>query len=217
MPVLSPVVEHGRYDLAFEIGGRSCACQCKSGAARCIAPRAASSQVNLTSARCTPQGYGHASYLDGEIDLPWRSIAGTGPLLPSAERWRSGAERSAAVAPPRNCADERPLILPQIRVPRGCSSAGRASRWQREGQGFEPPQLHSLFRRRRARRRRLPRVPQPLRLLPRARCRGRRHRGQPAGQAVRAAGTGGAAVTPPIAPAPLPTAARAGSTRAPPA
>ena len=26
---------------------------------------------------------------------------------------------------------------------RGCSSAGRASRWQREGQGFEPPQLHS--------------------------------------------------------------------------
>ena len=24
----------------------------------------------------------------------------------------------------------------------GCSSAGRASRWQREGQGFEPPQLH---------------------------------------------------------------------------
>ena len=26
------------------------------------------------------------------------------------------------------------------RVSRGCSSAGRASRWQREGQGFEPPQ-----------------------------------------------------------------------------
>ena len=27
---------------------------------------------------------------------------------------------------------------------RGCSSAGRASRWQREGQGFEPPQLHQV-------------------------------------------------------------------------
>lgn len=24
----------------------------------------------------------------------------------------------------------------------GCSSAGRASGWQSEGQGFEPPQLH---------------------------------------------------------------------------
>ena len=30
--------------------------------------------------------------------------------------------------------------------PRGCSSAGRASGWQPEGQGFEPPQLHSAKR-----------------------------------------------------------------------
>ena len=30
--------------------------------------------------------------------------------------------------------------------PWGCSSAGRASRWQREGQGFDPPQLHLNFR-----------------------------------------------------------------------
>src|SRR6476620_11175640 len=30
----------------------------------------------------------------------------------------------------------------RVRVPWGCSSAGRARRWQRRGQGFEPPQLH---------------------------------------------------------------------------
>ena len=37
----------------------------------------------------------------------------------------------------------------------GCSSAGRASGWQSEGQGFDPPQLHQDFRRRRERLRRL--------------------------------------------------------------
>jgi hypothetical protein len=32
VPVLRPVVEHGRYDLAFEIGGRLLRVQCKWGA-----------------------------------------------------------------------------------------------------------------------------------------------------------------------------------------
>ena len=34
------------------------------------------------------------------------------------------------------------LSRDKLRSPRGCSSAGRASGWQPEGQGFEPPQLH---------------------------------------------------------------------------
>ena len=39
------------------------------------------------------------------------------------------------------------FLLGRSRVSRGFSSAGRASRWQREGQGFEPPQLHCSDRR----------------------------------------------------------------------
>ena len=51
--------------------------------------------------------------------------------LPIAEIWKKAAFLLAAA-----------LSRDKLRSPRGCSSAGRASGWQPEGQGFEPPQLH---------------------------------------------------------------------------
>jgi prevent-host-death family protein len=66
IPVLRPIVEHGRYDLAFEIGGRILRVQCKWGA---LEDDGAVIKVALQSCRHTPSGYVHRSYTADEIDL----------------------------------------------------------------------------------------------------------------------------------------------------
>jgi prevent-host-death family protein len=66
IPVLRPAQEHGRYDMAFEIGGQLLRVQCKWGA---FHRQAGVVKVNLSSSWCTPHGYVRSSYLAGEIDL----------------------------------------------------------------------------------------------------------------------------------------------------
>jgi len=57
VPVLRPVVEHGRYDLGFEIGDHILRVQCKWG------------KVSLRTSWLTPAGYVRSPYLPSEIDL----------------------------------------------------------------------------------------------------------------------------------------------------
>jgi prevent-host-death family protein len=66
IPVLRPIVDHARYDLAFEIGDRILRVQCKWGG---LHDGGAVIKVNLTSSWCTPRGYERRFYEDGEIDL----------------------------------------------------------------------------------------------------------------------------------------------------
>jgi prevent-host-death family protein len=66
VPVLRPIVEHARYDLAFEIGERLYRVQCKWGG---LHDDGALIKVNLTSNRCTPTGYERRYYSENEIDL----------------------------------------------------------------------------------------------------------------------------------------------------
>ena len=66
IPVLRPMVEHGRYDLAFEIGERILRVQCKWGG---LHEDGAVIRVNLTSSWCTPTGYERRYYSVDEIDL----------------------------------------------------------------------------------------------------------------------------------------------------
>jgi prevent-host-death family protein len=66
VPVLRPTQEHGRYDLAFEIAGQILRVQCKWGN---LDEDGAVIRVNLTSSRCTPNGYERRFYEEGEIDL----------------------------------------------------------------------------------------------------------------------------------------------------
>jgi prevent-host-death family protein len=66
IPVLKPVAEHGRYDLAFEIGGQIYRVQCKWGN---LDPEAGVIKINLASSGCTPNGYERRSYSANEIDL----------------------------------------------------------------------------------------------------------------------------------------------------
>jgi prevent-host-death family protein len=66
VPVLRPMQEHGRYDLAFEIGGTLLRVQCKWGA---LARDGSVVQVKTQNSRCTPAGYVRATYAEHEIDL----------------------------------------------------------------------------------------------------------------------------------------------------
>jgi prevent-host-death family protein len=66
IPVLRPTQEHGRYDLAFEIGGRILRVQCKWGA---VDDAGAVIKVSLQSCCLTPAGYVRTPYGPDEIDL----------------------------------------------------------------------------------------------------------------------------------------------------
>ena len=80
--VLRPIAEHGRYDLAFEVGDRLLRVQCKWGA---LDEQGAVIKVNLESTRHTPSGYVRRSYSEAEIDCVAVYCAGTGRcyLLPA--------------------------------------------------------------------------------------------------------------------------------------
>jgi prevent-host-death family protein len=64
--VLRPIVEHGRYDLAFEIGDRILRVQCKWAA---LDATRNVIKVQLQSSSCTSTGYSRRSYRVDEIDL----------------------------------------------------------------------------------------------------------------------------------------------------
>jgi prevent-host-death family protein len=66
VPVLKPLVEHGRYDLAFEIGSRLLRVQCKWGA---FDRTAGVVKLTLQSSRRLPSGYERRTYAEDEIDL----------------------------------------------------------------------------------------------------------------------------------------------------
>jgi prevent-host-death family protein len=73
VPVLRPMTEHGRYDLAFEIGGRILRVQCKWGA---LDELGAVIRINLQGCRHTPNGYVYSSYGKDEIDAVAAYCAG---------------------------------------------------------------------------------------------------------------------------------------------
>ena len=66
IPVLRPVLEHARYDMAFEIGGDILRVQCKWGA---LDADGAIIKVSLRSSYLTPAGYVRNCYTADEIDL----------------------------------------------------------------------------------------------------------------------------------------------------
>jgi prevent-host-death family protein len=66
IPVLRPIQEHGRYDLAFEIGNRLYRIQCKWAS---LDRKAGVIKVQLRTSWYSPNGYVLNSYTPDEIDL----------------------------------------------------------------------------------------------------------------------------------------------------
>ena len=83
VPVLMPMSEHGRYDMAFEIAGRLLRVQCKWGA---LSSDGAVVIVRVGGNRCTPEGYVQTTYAEEELDLFGVYCAGLNRcfLLPSS-------------------------------------------------------------------------------------------------------------------------------------
>jgi prevent-host-death family protein len=141
IPVLRPVVEHARYDLAFEIGDRILRVQCKWGR---LHDDGAVIKVNLTSSWCTPTGYERRYYREDEIDLVavYCGDLDRCYLLPSAlVAGRRGIQ--LRVTPPKN--GQRACLNHAVdfEFPGAVAQLDRAPAWQAGGQGFESPQLHS--------------------------------------------------------------------------
>jgi hypothetical protein len=132
--VLRPVVEGRRCDLVFDGDGLLLRVQCKSASRRRNVV-----VVNARTRRLTPRGSVSTEYDASEVAaiaaycaeqdacsfIPIDDVAGQ---FVTHLRLAPGRRRPAG----------RDKIRGNLRVPRGYSSAGRASRWQREGRRFEP-------------------------------------------------------------------------------
>jgi prevent-host-death family protein len=141
IPVLRPVVEHARYDVAFEIGDRIYRVQCKWGA---LDEEAGVIKVSLRSSWCTPTGYEHRQYQPNEIDLVavYCGDLDRCYLLPhELAVGRSGIW--LRLKPPRNAQRACINLASDFEFAGAVAQLDRAPRWQRGGQGFESPQLHS--------------------------------------------------------------------------
>lgn len=142
IPVLRPVAEHGRTDLALEIGGDLFRVQVKWG--RLSAMRDVVI-VALRTSRCTPRGQVYGTYREGEVDL-FAVYCGELdrcfllPARPLANKTTLYLRLTAARNGQRACIN----LADDFTFGGAVAQLARASRWQREGQGFESPQLHSF-------------------------------------------------------------------------
>ena len=141
IPVLRPITEHARYDLAFEIGERLYRVQCKWGG---LHEDGAVIRVNLTSSWCTPTGYERRYYGENEIDLVavYCGDLDRCYLLPSKlVAGRRGIQ--LRVTPTKNGQRASLNHAVDFELAGAVAQLDRAPAWQAGGQGFESPQLHS--------------------------------------------------------------------------
>jgi prevent-host-death family protein len=141
IPVLRPVNEHGRTDLALDIGGVLYRVQVKWGrlnAARDVVI------VSLRTSRCTPRGHVRRTYCQGEVDLfaVYCGELDRCYLLP-AQPLANKTAIYLRLTPARNGQQACINLADDFLFAGAVAQLARASRWQREGQGFESPQLHS--------------------------------------------------------------------------
>ena len=142
IPVLRPVVEHGRYDLAFEIGDRILRVQCKWGA---LSDDGAIIKVNLTSNWCTPTGYERRYYTADEIDLVavYCSALDRCYLLPIAlVAGRRGIQ--LRVTPPKNGQRACLNLAVDFEFPGAIAQLGERLRGTQEAAGSSPASSTSL-------------------------------------------------------------------------
>ena len=141
VPVLRPVAEHGRTDLALEIGGDLFRVQVKWGRlsrARDVVIAA------IATSRCTPRGHIRRTYTEREVDL-FAVYCGELDrcfLLPASLLVNKTVVYLRLTAA-RNGQQACINLADDFTFDGAVAQLARATRWQRVGQGFESPQLHS--------------------------------------------------------------------------
>jgi prevent-host-death family protein len=138
--VLSPIAEHTRYDLAFDVGEQILRVQCKWGA---LDEDAGVIRVRVGGSRHTPKGYVFSSYSADEIDAvavycePLETV-----FLVPIELVAGKRQLHLRVAPTRN-SQVGAVNMASAYELGAVAQLGRALRWHRRGRGFESHQLHS--------------------------------------------------------------------------
>ena len=142
--VLLPVGEHGRVDLALDIADRLWRVQVKWGR---LSPAGDVVMVDLRSSRLTPGGYVVRNYTAAEIDL-FGIYCGELDrcFLVPISRVEGQSDVYLRLTPARNGQRACINLAKDFEFMGAVAQLARASRWQREGQGFESPQLHSSRR-----------------------------------------------------------------------
>jgi antitoxin (DNA-binding transcriptional repressor) of toxin-antitoxin stability system len=141
VPVLRPVAEHGRTDLALEIGGDRFRVQVKWGR---LSPPRDVVIVRIGTCGCTPRGYIRRTYSEHEVDLfavyCWELDRCF--LLP-AQLLVNKTCVSLRLTPPRNGQRSCINLADDFAFDGAVAQLARARDWQSRGRGFESPQLHS--------------------------------------------------------------------------
>jgi hypothetical protein len=140
VPVLRPVAEHGRTDLALEIGGDLFRVQVKWGR---LSPAGDVVIAAIATSRCTPRGHIRRTYTEYEVDLfaVYCGALDRCFLLPAhllVDKTVVYLRLTAARNGPRACIN----LADDFTFDGAVAQLARATRWQRVGQGFESPQLH---------------------------------------------------------------------------
>lgn len=141
VPVLRPVAEHGRTDLAFDIGGELLRVQVKWGR---LSANGDVVIVLLRTSRCTPRGHVRDTYHAGEVDL-FAVYCGEldRSFLLRASEFLGRQHVSLRLTRSRNGQQACINLADDYILEGAVAQLARAPRWQRGGQGFESPQLHS--------------------------------------------------------------------------
>jgi hypothetical protein len=132
--VLKPLLEHGRYDLAFDLGDRILRVQCK------WARRAGDVViVHLVGFRYTATGKVRSKYSAEEIDAvaAYCDELDTCYLMP-AEMIAGMSAVQLRLAAPKNGPTSLSKLGARSRTRWGYSSVGRAPPWHGGGRRFEP-------------------------------------------------------------------------------
>jgi hypothetical protein len=140
VPVWRPVAEHGRTDLVLDLGFNLWRVQVKWGR---LSPAREVVIVSLCTSRRTPTGHLRRRYTADEIDLfaVYRGELDRCFLL-SAAHFAGKAQIHLRLTPSRNGQRACINLADDFTFAGAVAQLARASRWQREGQGFESPQLH---------------------------------------------------------------------------
>jgi hypothetical protein len=141
IPVLRPVAEHGRADLALDVGGRLWRVQVKSGR---LSKAGDVVIVHTSTSRYTPRGYVSTTYSAQEIDLIGVYCAELDrcfliPIRVVEDRYAIQLRLTPARNAQRACIN----LANDFDFEGAVAQLARAPDRQSGGRGFESPQLHS--------------------------------------------------------------------------
>jgi prevent-host-death family protein len=141
IPVYKPLSGQSRADLILEVADQLLRVQCKWGR---LSTNCDVVIATLRTSRCTPHGHVRRTYSAEEVDVfaIYCGALDRAFLIPASEV--AGRQQfHLRLTPCRNGQHACINLADDFTCNGAVAQLARARRWQRRGQGFESPQLHS--------------------------------------------------------------------------